>query len=165
MQAPKPIQSKLATWLVAEGSLTERLERLLGGQLGVMVVHEGSCLLGVNEKKQFGFACNKPMMAWCRTVYLYDKSCGFDRATALVQAVSVFPFVSLTGDAKRLKYLHGTPIGYVLFKKNRTLPCQRALFCVPHSTVVCRQNIYEWQGRKLLIQETFLPRLQALLDG
>ncbi|MDO4251020.1 MAG: chorismate lyase [Moraxella sp.] len=153
----------LKEWLVSQGSLTARLEALIGGQLGVWVVHEGYRPLFWNEKKQLGLSVNHPMMAWLRTVYLYDKAQAFCPTTALVRATSIFPVISLVGDGKRLKQLHTTPIGYVLFKKNRTLPHTRTFVQMAESAHYYRQTVYDWYGRTILIEEEFLPALVARL--
>nr|WP_241878616.1 hypothetical protein [Psychrobacter sp. PraFG1]UNK05150.1 hypothetical protein MN210_14360 [Psychrobacter sp. PraFG1] len=39
-----------------------------------------------------------------------------------VAAQSIFPLPSLKGEAKRLQHLQGTPIGYVLFKRQKPYP-------------------------------------------
>lgn len=98
----------------------------------------------------------RPMLAWVREVQLYGND-----ERAWVQAQSVFPLPSLTGRARRLQQLKGTPIGYVLFKRNRTLPNQR--FIQQTSEGWQRQTRYDWYGRKLLISETFLPAFLSSL--
>ena len=67
-------------------------------------------------------ALNRPMLAWVREVNLYG-----DDELPWVAAQSIFPLSSLKGRARRLQQLKGTPIGYVLFKRRRTLPNQRSI--------------------------------------
>lgn len=64
--------------------------------------------------------------------------------------------------AKRLQQLKGTPIGYVLFKRRRTLPNQRFISHTEQGWQ--RQTRYDWYGRKLLISETFLLDFLSHLD-
>jgi chorismate--pyruvate lyase len=89
------------------------------------------------------------MLAWVREVQLYGND-----ELPWVQAQSIFPLSSLKGRARRLQQLKGTPIGYVLFKRSRTLPNQR--FIEQTATGWQRQTRYDWYGRTLIISETFL---------
>lgn len=145
--------TELLPWLNIEGSLTAALEAKAGQPLRVVRGFEGYRLLSLIQKKQLGMQgvmLGRPMLAWVREVQLYGND-----ERAWVQAQSVFPLPSLTGRARRLQQLKGTPIGYVLFKRNRTLPNQR--FIQQTSEGWQRQTRYDWYGRKLLISETFLP--------
>ena len=104
------------------------------------------------QKKQLGIkgaALSRPLLAWVREAQLYGND-----EQPWVQAQSIFPLMSLKGNARRLQQLKGTPIGYVLFKRSRTLPNQRS---IKHSADGWqRQTLYDWYGRKILISETFL---------
>lgn len=143
---------ELLPWLNVEGSLTAVLEAKAGQPLRVERGFEGYRLLSLIQKKQLGIQgvmLNRPMLAWVREVQLYGND-----ERPWVQAQSVFPLPSLTGRARRLQQLKGTPIGYVLFKRSRTLPNQRL---IQHTSEGWqRQTRYDWYGRKLLISETFL---------
>lgn len=88
-------------------------------------------------------------MAWVREAQLYGND-----ALPWVQAQSIFPLASLKGQARRLQQLKSTPIGYVLFKRSRTLPNQRSIQQTADGWQ--RQTLYDWYGRKILISETFL---------
>ncbi len=151
--------TELLPWLNIEGSLTAALEAKAGQPLRVVRGFEGYRLLSLIQKKQLGMQgvmLSRPMLAWVREVQLYGND-----ERAWVQAQSVFPLPSLTGRARRLQQLKGTPIGYVLFKRNRTLPNQR--FIQQTSEGWQRQTRYDWYGRKLLISETFLPAFLSSL--
>lgn len=151
--------TELLPWLNIEGSLTAALEAKAGQPLRVVRGFEGYRLLSLIQKKQLGMQgvmLGRPMLAWVREVQLYGND-----ERAWVQAQSVFPLPSLTGRARRLQQLKGTPIGYVLFKRNRTLPNQR--FIQQTSEGWQRQTRYDWYGRKLLISETFLPAFLSSL--
>ncbi|WP_201526474.1 chorismate--pyruvate lyase family protein [Psychrobacter frigidicola] len=143
----------LRPWLNTEGSLTAVLEAKAGQPLRVQRSFEGYRQLSLSQKQQLGLqgsALNRPMLAWVREAQLYGND-----ELPWVTAQSIFPLASLQGRAKRLQQLKGTPIGYVLFKRSRTLPNQR--FIQHTSDGWQRQTRYNWYGRRLLISETFLP--------
>lgn len=144
---------ELLDFLNTEGSLTAMLEAKAGQPLRVERSFEGYRLLTLSQKKQLGVqgqVLNRPLLAWVRETQLYGSD-----VQPWVQAQSVFPLVSLKGSARRLQQLKGTPIGYVLFKRCRTLPNQRFISHTLEGWQ--RQTRYDWYGRKLLISETFLP--------
>lgn len=144
---------ELLLWLNAEGSLTAMLEARAGQPLRVERHFEGYRLLTLQQKQQLdirGTALNRPLLAWVREVRLYGND-----ERPWIRAQSVFPLTSLKGSARRLQQLKGTPIGYVLFKRRRTLPNQR--FIGHTADGWQRQTHYHWYGRKILISETFLP--------
>ena len=151
--------NELLAWLTAEGSLTAMLEQKAGQPLRVERSFEGYRLLSLAQKKQLGvqsIMLNRPMLSWVREVQLYGND---DRAW--VAAQSIFPLPSLKGRARRLQQLKGTPIGYVMFKRCRTLPSQR--FIIETADGWQRQTVYDWYDRKLLISETFLPTFCQIL--
>lgn len=150
----------LSSWLNVEGSLTAILEAKSGQPLRVERCFEGYRLLSLAQKKQLGMPVqqyNRPILAWVREAKLYG-----DSDQPWVCAQSIFPLPSLQGSAKRLQQLKGTPIGYVLFKRRRTLPNQRFIFHTEQGWQ--RQTRYDWYGRSLLISETFLPDFLSSLD-
>ncbi len=144
--------TELLPWLTAEGSLTAILEEKAGQPLRVKRSFEGFRALTLQQKRQLGLqgsALNRPLLAWIREVQLYGND-----EQPWVAAQSIFPLSSLKGNARRLQQLKGTPIGYVLFKRSRTLPNQR--FIQHTGAGWQRQTRYDWYGRTLLISETFL---------
>ncbi len=148
--------TELLPWLNIQGSLTAKLEAKAGQPLRVERQFEGYRLLSLTQKRQLGLhraALNRPLLAWIREATLYG-----NEAAPWVQAQSIFPLISLQGDAKRLQYLQGTPIGYVLFKRSRTLPSTRFITATAEGWQ--RQTRYDWYGRPLLISETFLGAFQ-----
>lgn len=151
--ASKVPPEHLKSWLEAEGSLTAMLEKKAKQPLRVERSFEGYRRLSKVQKQQLGLpvaTLNRPMLAWVREVRLYG-----DDELPWVEAQSIFPLADLKGSARRLQHLKGTPIGYVLFKRSRTLPNQRFVRHTPQGWQ--RQTRYEWYGRRLLISETFLP--------
>ncbi|WGV12592.1 chorismate lyase [Psychrobacter maritimus] len=144
--------SELLDFLNTEGSLTAMLEVKSGQPLGVERSFEGYRLLSLAQKKQLGVkgaALSRPLLAWVREAQLYGND-----EQPWVQAQSIFPLASLKGRARRLQQLKSTPIGYVLFKRRRTLPNQRSIEKTAEGWQ--RQTLYDWYGRKILISETFL---------
>ena len=144
--------SELLDFLNTEGSLTAMLEVKAGQPLRVKRSFEGYRLLSLAQKKQLGVkgaALSRPLLAWVREAQLYGNN-----EQPWVQAQSIFPLPSLKGRARRLQQLKSTPIGYVLFKRSRTLPNQRSIEKMAEGWQ--RQTLYDWYGRKILISETFL---------
>ena len=144
--------SELLDFLNTEGSLTAMLEVKAGQPLRVKRNFEGYRLLSLAQKKQLGVkgaALSRPLLAWVREAQLYGND-----EQPWVQAQSIFPLTSLKGRARRLQQLKSTPIGYVLFKRSRTLPNQRSIEKTAEGWQ--RQTLYDWYGRKILISETFL---------
>lgn len=133
-------------WLLySTGSLTRHLEKLAGQKIVAQVQSQRYRMLSLAEKQALGLPLTKPCIGWVRTVQL----CGNNKQ-AWVKAKSIFPINSLVGDGRRLKQLGDTPIGYVLFNKG-TLPFRRTYGADGRT----RQTVYDWQGRPLLITETF----------
>ncbi|NYR08914.1 chorismate lyase [Psychrobacter sp. BI730] len=149
--------TELLPWLTAEGSLTAILEEKAGQPLRVKRSFEGYRSLTLGQKKQLGIRgmmLNRPVLAWVREVQLYGND-----DMPWVQAQSIFPLNSLKGQSRRLQHLKNTPIGYVLFKRRRTLPNER--FISHTSDGWQRQTRYDWHGRTLMISETFLPAFSS----
>lgn len=147
------VPEALQSWLYSDGSLTALLEARAGQPLRVQRTFEGYRPLTLSQKRQLGYqgaSLNRPMQAWVREVLLFG-----DEYEPWVAAQSLFPLPSLQGEAKRLQQLKGTPIGYVLFKRQRTLPNQRWVRATEQGWQ--RQTRYDWYGRPILISETFLP--------
>lgn len=134
--------------LHTHGSLTALLEKKAGRPVRVQILHECHQLIDFKTKKLLRLPAHRPAVAWVREVELFG-----DDDVAWVRAKSVFPLTSLVGNAKRLRHLKRTPIGYVLFKKNRTLPYTRTYFFDEHWG---RNTVYDWHGRCVLVQEIFL---------
>lgn len=149
----------LYSWLYSDGSLTALLEARAGQPLRVQRTFESYRSLTLSQKRQLGYqgaSLNRPMQAWVREVLLFG-----DDDEPWVAAQSLFPLPSLQGEARRLQQLKGTPIGYILFKRQRTLPNQRWVRLTEQGWQ--RQTRYDWYGRPLLISETFLPRFSVNL--
>lgn len=147
------VSDDILFWLTSDGSLTALLEAKSGQPLKVERTFEGYRLLTIKQKMQLGYGgrqLSRPMLAWVRESLLYGNA-----EQPWVAAQSIFPLPSLKGEAKRLKHLQGTPIGYVLFKRQKTLPNQRTFELTDDGWR--RNTVYDWYGRSLIISETFLP--------
>lgn len=138
----------LLPFLTAKGSLTALLEQKAGQPLRVQIIYEGHQPIDFYHKKLLNLPLHRPALAWVREVLLFG-----NETKAWVRAKSIFPIGSLSGNAKRLRHLKNTPIGYVMFKKNRQLPHKRTIFFDEHWG---RNTVYDWQGRQILVQEIFL---------
>lgn len=147
----------LLPYLTATGSLTARLETLSGQKLIVEPTFEGRQTLTLVEKRQLGLPLNRPQSAWVREVVLK----GHKHGGAWVSARSVFPFSSLTGNAKQLANLGTTPIGYIMFGRGGATMGKRWIKLTKNGWQ--RTSLYDWQGRKLLISETFLPDFERVI--
>lgn len=147
----------LLPFLTAQGSLTALLEQKAGQPLCVKVICEGYQPIDFYHKKLLNLPLHRPALAWVREVLLFG-----NETKAWVRAKSIFPVGSLSGNAKRLRHLKNTPIGYVMFKKNRQLPLsRRQYFDGEHFG---RQTVYQWQSKNLLVQETFLLEFERFLS-
>lgn len=148
MTTPPPFLQPL---LYSTGSLTAHLEQRAEQAIRVNIIHECYQPLDRQTKKLLGLPSHRPALAWVREVELFG-----NEPTAWVRAKSIFPLPSLTGNAKRLRHLKNTPIGYVIFKKNRQLTHTRTIFYDKNTGHWGRNTVYDWQGRKILVQEVFL---------
>lgn len=153
---PNPPKA-LLPFLTTKHSLTQLLEDVAGTPLKVVVVTERFRPLNFLEKQRLHLPTLKQTLAWERQVLLFGNT---DKPW--VQAASLFPLPTLQGQSKRLKHLKNTPIGYVLFKKNKQLPFDR--YWQFADGQFGRQTIYEWQNKHLLIQETFLSEFEKILQ-
>lgn len=146
------ISQEAMYWVTSDGSLTALLEKKAGKPLKVVPTFEGYRALTLSQKKHMGYRgaqLNRPIMAWVRESLLYGNS-----EKPWIAAQSIFPLISLKGEAKRLQYLGGTPIGYVLFHRQNRLPNQRVIELTDLGWR--RSTLYNWYNRELLISETFL---------
>lgn len=146
----------LLPFLTAKGSLTAQLEHLARQPLQVKIIKQKFRPLTFAEKRLLSLPVHRPILAWERQVLLFGND-----THAWVKASSLFPLPALQGNKKRLRHLKNTPIGYVLFKKNRQLNHERHYYIEQGQHG--RKTIYEWQGQKILIQELFLARFQTVL--
>lgn len=161
MQKSLP-NTNLQAWLNATGSLTTQLETLSGKKLLVMPTFEGRKSLTLAEKKRLNLPIFRPQSAWVRQSLLFGQY-STNPEQAWVMACSIFPFASLTGNAKQLSNLGGRPIGYVMFGRHGAILKQRWLTHTVQGWQ--RSSLYDWQGRYFLICETFLPAFEQMITS
>ncbi|ELA08921.1 chorismate lyase [Moraxella macacae 0408225] len=141
--------TKLASWLVANGSLTAKIEQFSAQKLIVKPTFEGRQMLTLPEIKQLQLPM-RPHSAWVRESLLFGKA----GESAWIKARSVFGFHILSGKGRKLANLGQCPIGYVIFAR----PC--AVLVNRHYQLTAdgwqRQSVYRWYGKHLLISEIFL---------
>ena len=145
---------KLIPWLTSTGSLTAKFEALSGHKLIVQPTFEGRQTLALTEKRQLQLPLGTSQSAWVREAMLYGKP----NQPPWVMARSVFPFVSLVGNARKLANLGKTPIGYILFGRGGAVMINRWIALTALGWQ--RTTLYQWQGRNFLISETFLQSFE-----
>lgn len=143
---------------MATGSLTAKFEALSGQKLRVVPQFEGRQRLQRADILRLDLCKNRPHSAWVREALLFGELDG----GAWVAARSVFPFASLTGNAKKLTRLGKTPIGYVMFGRSGAILTRRWLDKTDQGWQ--RTSLYQWQGRQLLISEVFLSAFESYLQ-
>lgn len=149
----------LLPWLLSTGSLTAKFESLSGQPLMVASQFEGRVRLSRQEQQQLEIAVKRPQSAWVREALLY----GDTHTLPWVDARSVFPFISLVGDGRQLANLGRTPIGYVIFGRQQAQMTKRII--EPTAKGWRRTSLYSWQGRPLIVAETFLPAFLAKINS
>lgn len=150
------IPPKLLPFLTDTGSLTAKFEALSGQKLLVKPQFEGRQRLTKNDLQRLNFNPHRPHSVWVREALLYGQG---DKPW--VKARSIFPFASLTGNAKKLTRLGKTPIGYVMFGRHGAVLTTRWIDKTEQG--FRRTSLYDWQGRKILISETFLLAFERWL--
>ena len=164
-QAPREWQS----WLSDTGSLTQKIERLIGQKLEVLVLSDTRQNLNSDESRYFHF---KIARCRIREVLLCANK------VPLVMAHSIIPTTSSSGSNHAILRLGKKPLGAVLFAKTHQHSKQkyhreiarldmgddlwkRCLKKYPPlpSPVWARRTLYRLKGHPLLVNEIFLPEL------
>lgn len=144
----------LKTWLYAEGSLTEQLTQIAGGQFHVQPIQEYFQRLMFQDAKWLKMSYQHT--SWVREAYLY----GCD-AEPWVKAKSIFPILSLQKRARIFQHIGHKPIGWFLFQRTRP-KCERRILWLEDGWT--RQSCYTWHGCKFIVQETFLENFEQFLQ-
>jgi chorismate--pyruvate lyase len=151
---------KLRTWLIDNGSLTERLMSCRRGDFSVQRLYQGWEVPLPSERALLGLP--QRQLALVREVAL---RLGAD---AVVFARSVFPFSSLTGELAHLRRLENKSLGAILFKHPgmRRRPFELAFMAgdcgylppVLHQPTPAwgRRSRFDIAGKPLLVSEVFL---------
>ena len=164
-QAPRKWQS----WLSDTGSLTQKIESVIGQKLEVLVLQGCRQNLNSDESRYFHFKIKRCRL---REVLLCING------IPLVMARSIIPNSSSSGSNHEVLRLGKKPLGAVLFAKTRMhskkkshrvisrLDKKSALWkkCFQQypelpSVSWARRTLYQLKGRPLLVSEVFLPAL------
>jgi chorismate--pyruvate lyase len=160
---------KWQAWLSDTGSLTQKIEQVIGQKLEVQVLRDCPQSLNSDESRYFHFRIRR-----CRVREVLLCCNG----TPLVMAHSVIPTLSSSGSNHRILRLGKKPLGAVLFARERQhckpkpprdiarLDKQSALWkkCFKNysklsSPLWARRTLYRLKGHPILVNEIFLPEL------
>lgn len=164
-QAPRKWQS----WLGDTGSLTQKIEQVIGQKLEVQVLHDCRQNLNSDESRYFHLQTQR-----CRIREVLLCANG----TPLVMARSIIPTLSSSGSNQSVLRLGSKPLGAVLFSKTRKRSKTKSLREITRlnksstlwqqcfkkygqspSPLWARRTLYKLKGRPLLVCEIFLPEL------
>jgi chorismate--pyruvate lyase len=154
-------------WLDLQGSLTARIEELIGKKLTVKVLGDSKNQLLLEEKHFFS---NQLQRARVRVVLLCDDN------QPLVIARSVIPPSTEKGLNQNTLRIGNQPLGAILFKNKRMQKAAQREFLLLHkcdslwrnlhqsyptfsSPVWGRRTLYHLRSKPLLVTEIFLPEL------
>ena len=160
---------KWQPWLSDTGSLTQKIEKVIGQKLQVQVLRDYPQTLDSDESRYFHFKIRRCRV---REVLLCANN------IPLVMAHSVIPTLSSSGSNHAVLRLGTKPLGAVLFAKTRMhskakpprdiarLDKSHALWkkCFRNyadlsSPLWARRTLYRLKGRPILVNEIFLPAL------
>lgn len=146
--------------LKSTGSLTKKLEALAGQPLQVKIVHQGFESLGLDDRLFFARHNKNPAhsMAWVRRTELFGND-----DSPWVLATCIFLASELKGTATRLPHIGNTPIGYILFKRQKNLPFTRSYLA--KNGQPARQTLYNFYGHMVFVEEIFLPNFVEKLSS
>jgi len=157
----RQLPDALHDWLLAESSLTRRLQMVCRGQFRVELISLGWERPLPDEAQALGVAPRQG--ALIRQVRLWCDN------QPWVFARTVIPFSSLRGAQRRLAYLGSRPLGAFLFadpalqrsplQVARVAPNSRVLSActLANATLWGRRSIFRLRGHPLLVSEFFLP--------
>ncbi|NVK41244.1 MAG: chorismate lyase [Oceanospirillaceae bacterium] len=153
MAAPAPWRS----WLLDNGSLTQRLVSASRGRFHVEVLRQGFYRPSRSEALALGLPPRR--LALIREVQL----CG--NGQPWVYARSVFPVSTLSGAERRLADIGNRPLGSVLFRdpSMQRDPLQIGELQLADGTRLwARRSVFHLSGKPLLVCEVFLPALESV---
>lgn len=158
------------TWLTASGSMTAHLQALSAQPMQVTVLAESFAPALPGEPAFLAQTDTADHLFWTRKVLL-----AIDKQPCMT-ARTLCSAASLEGEGKALQTLGTTPLGQLLFQDpnlTRTawqyaqLPPEHPDAQMTHAAVDtplppalwARRSCFTWQGRRLLVNEIFLPHL------
>lgn len=156
------IVQPLRSWLLDQGSLTQRLVDASGGRFRVEIINQRWETPRLSEARLLGI--NSRTQALVREVILY----GCEQPW--VYARSILPMGTLTGRLRAMRKLDNRPLGALLFKDptmersameiacltpdNTTVPNRLGSFLEP---MWGRRSVFKLDDKPLLVSEIFLP--------
>jgi chorismate--pyruvate lyase len=160
---------KWQPWLSDTGSLTQKIEKVIGQKLEVLVLRDCTQTLNSDESRYFHLRIRRCRV---REVLLCANN------TPLVMAHSVIPTASSSGSNHSVLRLGTKPLGAALFSKTRMRskakpPREIARLDKANelwkksakqylnlsSPLWARRTLYRLKGRPILVNEIFLPAL------
>ncbi len=156
-----PVTPQELTWLLDDGSLTQKLVALSAGDFRVEVLRQSIRKVPFSER----MALHIPLNQWAviREVILYGQG------QAWVYAHTVIPLTTLHGPLRRLHYLGNKSLGEQLFtdptmKRGAIEIAQLSPQSLPEllaltSPVWGRRSVFRLSEKPLLVSEIFLPEL------
>ncbi len=159
------LPASLRSWLLDEGSLTDRLRRRCPGCFSVRVLDEAWRRPQPDEARVLGLP--RSALAWVRQVQLLCDG------EPWVFARTVIPVSTLSGAQRRLAWLGNRPLGAYLFADPgmRRSPVQLASIAAGSglfedavrglarrpARIWGRRSVFRVGGKPLLVSEIFLP--------
>ncbi|MDX1491792.1 MAG: chorismate lyase [Pseudohongiellaceae bacterium] len=144
-----------SSWLLDEGSLTQRLKVLGRGDFAVELLDE-RWLHSTRAIQLVGLrAAEARQRLWSRKVVL---KCAGEPCVA---AHTLIPYSSMSGSLRQLRHLDDKPLGEFLFKKPELKRVSMHVCSVGDSKG--RYSVFRLQGFPVLVAEFFLPNLQNLV--
>lgn len=161
--------TQMSAWLRDAGSLTRAVTRACPGCFGLAVQSQGWGRALPSERSLL--AVRAGMLSLVREVELQCDG------QPWVFARTLIPAGSLRGSARRLAHLRSRPLGAVLFSDPATrrlgvqvarLNAQHRLYHVacshladPPGEIWGRRTLFSYGGKRLLVNEIFLPTIAA----
>ncbi|MBA6413619.1 chorismate lyase [Parahaliea sp. F7430] len=158
------LPQKQRSWLLDDGSLTERLITTQAGDFTVQRLRQSWATPYRSERNLLGIGLRQK--ALIREVALQING------QAVVFGRSIFPAASLAGELRHLRHLQNRPLGAILF---RYPSMQRSPFELAHipgdndllpatlrqeQAVWGRRSCFDIKGKRLLVSEVFLSAFQ-----
>jgi len=163
----KSVPVAYQSWLLYEGSLTQRLMKKSSGELRVEVLGQALMSVSLSERKALNLSCRQ--WALVREVILHGQR------QAWVYARTIIPLPTLHGPLRRLRYLGNQPLGEQLFTEPSMrreplemtqFPCRQlpkdlavSLLSEGYGSTWGRRSIFRLSDKPLLVSEIFLPGL------
>ncbi len=141
-------------WVLDKGSLTKRLLQVANGSFEVRLVTNGRALPLLHERQ--ALALGDRQQALVREVEL----CCFGEVW--VQARSIIPFATLSGEERQLRYLGNKPLGAYLFQA-ATMRRERIEIAAfgdnAEQVFYGRRSCFRLHDKPLLVSEVFMPAI------